>query len=177
MSTDRTPTERRGYPLPPWSAEARRPSAEELERWLTTLDSDERRAYLAALLERHELAQERASSCVVESHEAELAAWQGRREVLDEQLAEARAAVRDAWRAGYSQRLDDLLGLAGRDADLEPLLVVVPVPRAALRTIDPALVAAVAAELAEVALDNRRAELRDADEDVEELHVCGRSCR
>lgn len=52
----------RGYPLPPWALEARRPAPEELETWLTgDLTLDQRRAYLEAWQGRHEEAQRLAS--------------------------------------------------------------------------------------------------------------------
>lgn len=162
-------TARRGYPLPPWAREfmARRPSGEELERWLTTLSSDERRAYLDALLERLELAGERSSTCLVEAHVEDLADLRPRVDELRHELAtvreEANDALRDAYRAGMSDGRDQLVGVAGRMADVEPLVVVVPLHREAIGTVDPAVVGAQAAEAAERALINRRVELEDEE--------------
>lgn len=178
-------TRRRGYPLPTWAHEGRQPTGEELERWIVIdLTMRERIAYLEAMLERTAAAQDRAAACLLADHVEQIAEQRAeltdvREQMVDQGLAlvDARLAVRDAWRAGYTQRLEDLLGPAGRMPDAEPLLVVVPLTRSAVLTMDPAHVAALAAEAAELALTNRRAELDDEDLDDLTLHVCGRECR
>lgn len=90
---DRAPS-RRGYPLPPWTREARYPRGAELGTWLRCLRADQAAAYLDALLDRLADAQQAASTCHVEDHaglaaalgSARLSAELHRRELLDARL-------------------------------------------------------------------------------------------
>lgn len=83
MTTEPTPTERRGYPLPPWALEARYPNGAEVLEYLVGLCVDEddeddevkpggaeqAEAYLDAITTARADAQAAASRCLVEGHE------------------------------------------------------------------------------------------------------------
>lgn len=84
IADGRTPAERRGYPLPPWSEEARYPSGEEVLSWLVELLDEDRGevrydpegpgyasvvAYLDAIVKARAEAQAAASRCAMEDHD------------------------------------------------------------------------------------------------------------
>lgn len=188
MSTDTpTPTERRGYPLPPWAraeSPAEHTGADTLEYLLDLLSGEygldrsgmrQAEAYLDAWLTRHREAQDTASRCHIEDHDS-----------LKAELAEARAAVYDAYRAGYSHRNDELTRSAA--AGTVALYVVVAIPEDDLDTVDPAYIADRAYVEAKRVLERQRAMRARLDtvgrtlddvlaDDELDVHVCGEACR
>lgn len=100
MTDTRTPAERRGYPLPPWTAEARYPSGAEVLDWLLDLleaypqtedGVAQATAYLDAITTARADAQAAASRCHVADHEGAVAQLAD----LERRLAELRARYRD----------------------------------------------------------------------------------